>query len=174
MGDTPQEKQSEYNRTYYKKKRGAISEARKKRYQTDPEYRERMKRTALMRKRKLAEEIKPQLLLEAILQRLATEIRGGDVAALIEENKLIALLPMTPKKRAELALDRHIKLLNSVSVEMEGVPLAVKVAGVATGFDPERTPDANAFFRALSDDLAELRETLRKKRGDSTATDKNQ
>ena len=56
MGDTPQEKQSEYNRTYYKKKRGAISEARKKRYQTDPEYRERMKRTALMRKRKLAEE----------------------------------------------------------------------------------------------------------------------
>ena len=125
-------------------------------------------------KRKLAEEIKPQLLLEVILQRLATEIRGGDVAALIEENKLIALLPMTRKERAEQVLDRHIKLLNSVAVEVEGVPLAVKVAGVATGFDPERTPDANAFFRALSADLAELRETLKKKRVASTTTDKKQ
>ena len=121
-------------------------------------------------KKKLAEEIKPQLLLEAIIERLATEIRGGDVAALIEENKLIALLPMISEDKAKLALERHIKLLNSVAVDVQGVPLVIKVAGVTTSFDPERTPDANAFFQALSADLAELRETLRKKRVDSTAT----
>ncbi len=119
-------------------------------------------------KKKLAEEIKPQLLLEAILEKLATEIRGGDVAALIEENKLIALLPMTSEDKAKLALERHVKLLNSVAVEVKGIPLSVKVAGVATSFDPERTPDAKAFFRTLSADLAELRETLRKKRADAT------
>ncbi len=125
-------------------------------------------------KKKLAEEIKPQLLLEAILERLATEIRGGDVAALIEENKLIALLPMTSEDKAKLALDRHVKLLNSVAVDVKGIPLAVKVAGVTTCFDPERTPDAKAFFGALSEDLAELRERLRKKRVNSTAPGKRE
>ena len=125
-------------------------------------------------KKKLAEEIKPQLLLEAILERMATEIRGGDVAALIEENKLIALLPMTPEDKAKMALERHIKLLNSVAVEIKGVPLAVKVAGVATSFDPDRTPDAKAFFQALSADLAKVRETLRKKRADSMTPDKKE
>lgn len=125
-------------------------------------------------KKKLAEEIKPQLLLEAIIERMATEIRGGDVAALIEENKLIALLPMVPEDKAKLALERHVKLLNSLEVEVKGVPLAVKVVGVATSFDAERTPDANAFFRALSADLTELRETLKKKRVDSTTPDKKE
>jgi GGDEF domain-containing protein len=124
--------------------------------------------------KKLTEEIKPQLLLEAILERMATEIRGGDVAALIEENKLVALLPMVSEDKAKLALERHVKLLNSVAVEVQGVPLAVKVAGVATTFDAERTPDAKAFFQALSADLAELRETLRKKRVDSTTPDKKE
>jgi hypothetical protein len=125
-------------------------------------------------KRKLTEEIKPQLLLEAILERMATEIRGGDVAALIEENKLIALLPMVSEEKAKLALERHIKLLNSVAVDVQGVPLAVKVAGVATSFDAKRTPDAKAFFQALSEDLAELRETLREKRIDSPPPDEKE
>ncbi len=123
-------------------------------------------------KKKLAEEIKPQLLLETILEKMATEIRGGDVAALIEENKLIALLPMIPEDRAKLALERHVKLLNSLTVEVKGVPMAVKVAGVATSFDAERTPDAKAFFQAMSSDLAELKEELRKKRVDSTTHNK--
>jgi chorismate mutase len=124
--------------------------------------------------KKLTEEIKPQLLLEAIIEKMATEIRGGDVAALIEENKLIALLPMVSEDKAKLALERHVKLLNSVAIEVKGVPLAVKVAGVATSFDAERTPDAKAFFQAMSADLTELRETLRKKRVDSTTPDKKE
>jgi GGDEF domain-containing protein len=125
-------------------------------------------------KRKMPQEMRPQLLLEGILERMATEIRGRDVAALIEENKLIALLPMTPEDKAKLALERHIKLLNSLTVEVRGVPMAVKVVGVTTSFDAERTPDAKAFFQALSADLAELRETLKKKLVDSTPAGKKE
>ena len=85
--------------------------------------------------KKPPEDIKPQLLLEAILERLATEIRGGDVAVLLDENKLIALLPMTPANKAELALERHTKLLNAVTVEVKGIHMAIQVAGVATSFE---------------------------------------
>ena len=47
------------------------------------------------------------------MQKLATEIRGADVAALVKKNELVAFLPMTPADEAKLALKRHLKLLNS-------------------------------------------------------------
>ena len=124
--------------------------------------------------KKPPEDIKPQLLLEAILERLATEIRGGDVAALLDENKLIELLPRTPAAKAELALERHTKLLNAVTVEVKGVRMSIKVAGVATSFEAERTPDAEAFFQVLSADLADLRERFKKQRVSPASKDEKE
>jgi hypothetical protein len=50
---TAPDKQSEYNKTYYEKNKAKIRAARAERYQTDPDYRERVKAAALLRKQEL-------------------------------------------------------------------------------------------------------------------------
>lgn len=101
-------------------------------------------------------EISQQDLVEAVLRRLAQELRGADVAALMEKNKLVAFLPMTPPSEAKLALKRHLKLLNTKPIDIEGVQVTVRVAAADTNFEPKRTPDAKAFYKALSMDLTEM------------------
>ncbi len=101
-------------------------------------------------------EITQKALIDAVLQKLATEIRGADVAAQLGKNKVVAFLPMTPDDEAKPALKRHLKLLNTESVEVKGIPVAVKVAGVITNFDSDRMSDATAFVEALNSDLSEM------------------
>ncbi len=101
-------------------------------------------------------EITQKALIDAVLQKLATEIRGADVAAQLGKNKVVAFLPMTPNDEAKPALKRHLKLLNTEPVEVEGIPVAVQVAGVITNFDSDQMSDATAFVEALNSDLSEM------------------
>ena len=50
-----------------------------------------------------------------------------------------------PEDEAKLALRRHLKRFNTETVEVQGIPIALQVAGVATNFDPDQTPNAAAF-----------------------------
>ena len=100
--------------------------------------------------------ITQQALIDTILQKLASEIRGADIAALLEENRLVALLPMTPADEAALALRRHVRLLNTEQFEIKGIPLSIQVAGVATNFDAEQIPNAEAFIEKLTASLSEM------------------
>ncbi len=101
-------------------------------------------------------EITQQGLIEAVLQRLAAELRGADVAALVDKNKLVAFLPMTPADEAKLALKRHLRLLNTQPVQINHTPVFIRVAGAITNFSPDRTPDAAKFLDVLSSDLLEM------------------
>ena len=95
-------------------------------------------------------------LIDAVLQKLASEIRGADVAALLEENRLVALLPMTPGDEASLALRRHVRLLNTEQFEIKGFSVSIQVAGVATNFDAEQIPNAEVFIEKLTASLSEM------------------
>jgi len=103
-----------------------------------------------------SEEITQKALIDAVMQKVATGIRGADVAAQLGKNKVVAFLPMTPDDEAKLALKRHLRLLNTEPVEVKGIPVAVQVAGVITNFDPDQTSDATAFVEALNADLSEM------------------
>ncbi|OQX65529.1 MAG: hypothetical protein B5M55_03730 [Desulfococcus sp. 4484_242] len=100
--------------------------------------------------------ISKKALVRAVMQKLATEIRGADMAAVLGGNKLVALLPMTPEDEAKLALKRHLRLLNTEPLEIKGVPVTMQVAGAATNFDSEKTPDAQSFIETLTSDLSEM------------------
>jgi len=97
-----------------------------------------------------------QALIDVILPKLASRIRGADIAAVLEDYKLVVLLPMTPKDEAVLALRRHLRLLNKDQFEIKGIPITVQVAGVATNFDPKETPDAKTFVEKLTSALSEM------------------
>ncbi len=101
-------------------------------------------------------QISQKLIVEAVLNRLGTELRGADMAALVDKNKLVGFLPMTPPDEAKLALNRHLRLLNTKPVEVMGHPVTIRVAGAITNFDVKRTPDSKAFYQAMNTDLTEM------------------
>jgi len=97
-----------------------------------------------------------QLLTDAILQRLSTIVRDADLAGHLGKNKVVVLLPMTQKKEAKIALRRHLRLLNTAPIEVNGIPLTVKIAGVTIVFEPDYMPDAKTFLETLSTELSEM------------------
>jgi hypothetical protein len=102
------------------------------------------------------EAITQQALIDEILYRLATILRDADIISQMGKNALVALLPMTMQKEGKLALRRSMKLLHAKPIEVDGIPVAVKLAGVATSFDADQMPDAKAFVKALSTELMEM------------------
>jgi hypothetical protein len=49
-----------------------------------------------------------------------------------------------------------MNLLHSQPLSVQGVPVYLRVAGVAAAFDPERTPDTGAFAKQLSNQLMDM------------------
>jgi hypothetical protein len=103
-----------------------------------------------------ADAITQQAVMDAILQRLANILREADIIGQFGKNKMVGLLPMTMKSDAKLALRRTMRLLHGDPIEVDGIPLTVKIAGVSTTFDSERMTDGKAFMQAMANDLMEM------------------
>ncbi len=103
-----------------------------------------------------ADAITQQAVMDAILHRLADILREADIIGQLGKNKMVGLLPMTMQSDAKLALRRTMRLLHGDPIEVDGIPLTVKIAGVSTTFDPERMTDAKAFMQAMSNELTEM------------------
>jgi hypothetical protein len=103
-----------------------------------------------------ADAITQQAVMDAILQKLAGILREADIIGQLGKNKMVGLLPMTAKSDAKLALRRTMRLLYGDPIEVDGIPLTVKIAGVSTTFDSERMKDEKAFIQAMSNDLIEM------------------
>jgi len=100
--------------------------------------------------------ITQQAVMDAILRRLADILREADIIGQLGKNKMIGLLPMTMQDDAKLALRRTMRLLHSDPIEVDGIPLTVKIVGVSTTFDAKRMTDGKAFMQAMSNELTEM------------------
>ena len=103
-----------------------------------------------------ADAITQQAVMDAILHRLADILREADIIGQLGKNKMVGLLPMTMQSDAKLALRRTMRLLHGDPIEIDGIPLTVKIAGVSTTFNAERMTDGKAFMQAMSNDLTEM------------------
>ncbi len=103
-----------------------------------------------------ADAITQQAVMDAILHRLADILREADIIGQLGKNKMIGLLPMTMQSDAKLALRRTMRLLHSDQIEVGGIPLTVKIAGVSTTFDADRMTDGSVFMQAMSNELTEM------------------
>ena len=103
-----------------------------------------------------ADAITQQAVMDAILRRLADILREADIIGQLGKNKMIGLLPMTMQDDAKLALRRTMRLLHGDPIEVDGIPLTVKIVGVSTTFDTERMADGKAFMQAMSNELTEM------------------
>ncbi|MCU0597494.1 MAG: hypothetical protein MUC98_18800, partial [Desulfobacterota bacterium] len=93
-------------------------------------------------------------IVEAIMNRFASNIRGSDIAAMTGKNRIVGIFPMTTPEEGKLSLKRHLRFINMRPFDIRGVRVAVQVAGVVTNFDPKRTPNTAAFLEVLYEDLS--------------------
>jgi hypothetical protein len=94
-----------------------------------------------------------QDLMDAILKRLALNLRDADILGHLGGNKVVALLPMTIDREAKLALRRNLRLLHARPIVVNGIPLNVRIAGAVTDYDIDKSLDRGEFVRLLSEDL---------------------
>jgi len=93
-----------------------------------------------------------EAVLDAALYKLSTIIRQVDYIGQVGKNKMIVLLPMIAHEEARKALSRILRLLHASPIDVCGVSVDLRVAGVMTDFDHEKMPDAKAFTSARSCD----------------------
>jgi len=91
---------------------------------------------------------------EEVMKRFASNIRGSDIAAMAGKNRIVGIFPMTTPEEGKLSLKRHLRFINMRPFDINGVRVAVQVAGVVTNFDAKRTPNTSAFLEVLYNDLS--------------------
>jgi hypothetical protein len=99
--------------------------------------------------------LKPQILIEAVLERVARILRDTDIVGRLDKSDMVALLPMTNHAEAKIALRRVLRIMNTEPLEINSIKFQIQLAGIATFFDSKRTPNAAVLVKAL---LAELEE----------------
>jgi len=93
-------------------------------------------------------------IVEAVMKRFASNIRGSDIVATAGKNRIVGIFPMTTPDEARLAFKRHLRFINMRPFGIHGVPVTVQVAGSVANFDAKRTPNTSIFLRVLFDDLS--------------------
>ncbi|MFZ1985839.1 MAG: hypothetical protein WAU91_15590 [Desulfatitalea sp.] len=93
---------------------------------------------------------------EAALKKLASTFRAVDYIGQIGRNKMLALLPMAGPEEARKALARVLRLLHGAPLEVNGVPVHLRVAGVVAAYDATQVLDAKAFAKNLFNQLADM------------------
>jgi GGDEF domain-containing protein len=92
----------------------------------------------------------------AALEALTGIFREMDYIGQIGRNKMLVLLPMAGPEQAKKALNRVMHALHAKPLEVNEVPVNLRVAGVAAAYDAESGMDAQAFSRNLSSQLMDM------------------
>jgi hypothetical protein len=102
---------------------------------------------------------------EAVLQeasrKLSSIFRESDYIGRMGKNKIMVLLPMASPEEGKNTLTRVLRLLHAAPLDVRGVPVMLRVAGVAAHFDAEHAGDAQSFVKQLSRQLAEMAARIR-------------
>lgn len=97
-----------------------------------------------------------EMVMEASLETLTTTFREVDYIGRIGKNKIMVLLPTIDLNDAKKALGRVLGILNAKPLNVNGVPVQLRVAGVAAAFDEDQTPDAQRFAKHIARQLADM------------------
>ncbi len=95
-------------------------------------------------------------ILDALLLKLVEIFRTPDIVGEVRKNLFIALLPMTDRGQANLALKRAMKIIHLNPLDVSGVALEIKVAGVVSDISLMDISDAESLVDHLSSHLKSM------------------
>ena len=102
-----------------------------------------------------------EALMEAVLAMLARVFREVDIVGQLGKNTIVAVLPMIGRDDSKKALNRVMKILQGDPIEVRGVAVDFKFAGIAITFDGQHTPDTKSFIRVMSGRLQDMANRLK-------------
>lgn len=105
--------------------------------------------------------INSEILMEAVLALLSETFREVDIVGQLGKNTIVAALPLISREDSKKALNRVMKVLQESPIDVNGVPVKFKFAGIAITFDGQHTPDAKSFIRVLSGRLQDMANRLK-------------
>ena len=91
-----------------------------------------------------------------LLETLNDIIRETDMIGLLDQRKIVDLLPMTDENAARLALRRLMKHLQGNMIKVNDIPFEIKLAGAVTSFDKNITPTLKEFIRKAEHDIFDM------------------
>jgi hypothetical protein len=68
---------------------------------------------------------------------------------------------MIEREASKKALNRIMKVLQDSPIDVNGIPVDFKFAGIAITFDGQHTPDAKSFIRVMSGRLQDMANRLK-------------
>jgi hypothetical protein len=101
-------------------------------------------------------QIKTQDVIDALLRKLAEVFRTPDIVGELRKNHFIVLLPMTHRGQAKVALDRAMKIFHLKPINIDGIALEIKVAGVVANIDLKDVANAASLADHLSAQLTDM------------------
>ena len=101
-------------------------------------------------------QIRNRDVINALLHKLAEIFRTSDIVGELRKNHLIVLLPMTHRGKAKAALRRAMKSLHSKPIDVDGIALEIKVAGVVVDIDLKDAANASSLAEQLSAQLTDM------------------
>ncbi len=105
--------------------------------------------------------INNEILIEAVLALLAETFREVDIVGQLGKNTIVAVLPLISREDSKKALNRVMKVLQDAPIDVKGIPVDFKFAGIAISFDGEHTPDGKSFIRVMSGRLQDMANRLK-------------
>jgi hypothetical protein len=105
--------------------------------------------------------INNEILIESVLAMLAETFREVDIVGQLGKNTIVGLLPLIDREASKKALNRVLTALQTGPIDVRGVPVLFKFAGIAMTFDGEHTPDTKSFIRVMSGRLQDMASRLK-------------
>jgi GGDEF domain-containing protein len=105
--------------------------------------------------------INNEILMESVLALLAETFREVDILGQLGKNTIVALLPLISREDSKKALNRVMNILQDEPINIKGVPVDFRFAGIAITFDGQHTPDTKSFIRVLSGRLQDMANRLK-------------
>ncbi|MCB2146684.1 MAG: GGDEF domain-containing protein [Deltaproteobacteria bacterium] len=105
--------------------------------------------------------INNEILMETVLALLSQTFREVDIVGQLGKNTIVAVLPLINREDSKKALNRVMKALQDEPIDVNGVPVDFKFAGIAISFDGEHTPDGKSFIRVMSGRLQDMANRLK-------------
>lgn len=108
-------------------------------------------------KEKSAEDqVSTDAITNAALELLVDAIREVDSIGRIGKNKIVAVLPTLEAANGKKALERLLRLFHAQPLNVDGIDVQLRVAGVVTEYDSRQAPDAATFAKKVVNQLTDM------------------
>jgi GGDEF domain-containing protein len=105
--------------------------------------------------------INNDMLIETVLALMADTFREVDIVGQLGKNTIVVVLPLIDREASKRALTRVMGILQDGPIDVGGIPVKFKFAGIAMTFDGQQTPDLKSFVRVTTRRLQDMANRLK-------------